>query len=69
GIPPEKLPFVFDRFERGVSARSYGGLGLGLYVTRQIVEAHGGEIDVHSEPEQGTTFTVRLPRRATRVLS
>jgi len=48
GIPAERLPFIFERFERGVSARNYGGLGLGLYVTRQIVEAHGGSIDVDS---------------------
>jgi signal transduction histidine kinase len=45
-----------------VSARSYGGLGLGLYITRQIVEAHGGRIFAESEPAQGSTFTVELPR-------
>jgi signal transduction histidine kinase/DNA-binding NarL/FixJ family response regulator len=63
GIPKERLPFIFERFERGVSARNYGGLGLGLYVTRQIVEAHGGAIEVDSELGQGSMFRVRLPRR------
>ena len=69
GIAPEKLPFIFDRFERGVSARSYGGLGLGLYLARQIVEAHGGEIEAHNEPDRGARFTVRLPRHASRILN
>lgn len=63
GIPPERLAFIFERFERGVSARHYGGLGLGLYVTRRIVEALGGTIDVHSELGRGSVFSVSLPRR------
>jgi PAS domain S-box-containing protein len=62
GIPPDKLERVFDRFERAVSSRAYGGLGLGLYITRQIVEAHRGSIRVSSAPQQGTTFTVELPK-------
>ncbi|MGH7529643.1 MAG: ATP-binding protein [Gemmatimonadales bacterium] len=62
GIPKDRLSTIFDRFERGVSTRSYGGLGLGLYVTRQIVAAHGGTIAVESEPGQGALFRVRLPR-------
>jgi PAS domain S-box-containing protein len=62
GIPPEKLDKVFDRFERAVSARAYGGLGLGLYITRQIVEAHRGSIRVESEAGRGATFTVELPK-------
>src|SRR4051812_48369614 len=66
GIPEERLPFIFERFERGVSARNYGGLGLGLYVTRQIVEAHGGSITVESRLGQGSVFRVQLPRRAPR---
>jgi CheY-like chemotaxis protein/two-component sensor histidine kinase len=67
GIPAEKLPLIFDRFERGASARSYGGLGLGLYIARRLVEAHGGSIDVASEPGSGSTFTVRLPLHPERV--
>lgn len=62
GIPADKLPYVFDRFERGVSSRNYGGLGLGLYVSRQLVEAHGGRIRVKSDPGDGATFIVELPR-------
>lgn len=63
GIPKDRLPYIFERFERGVSARHYGGLGLGLYVTRQIVEAHGGAVDVESDLGKGSVFRVRLPRR------
>ena len=61
GIAPEKLERVFERFERAVPAVSYGGLGLGLYITRQLVEAHGGTISVKSEPGEGTELVVRLP--------
>jgi signal transduction histidine kinase len=61
GIPPERLPHIFDRFERGVSPRHYGGLGLGLYITREIVLAHGGSIRVSSELGVGSVFTVELP--------
>ncbi|MFN2571458.1 MAG: ATP-binding protein [Gemmatimonadales bacterium] len=61
GIPRERIPFIFERFERGVSARHYGGLGLGLYVSRQIIEAQGGTIEVESELGRGSVFRVRLP--------
>jgi signal transduction histidine kinase len=61
GIAPEVLPRLFGRFERGVSSRHYGGLGLGLYISRQLVEAMGGHIAVASAPDRGATFTVTLP--------
>jgi predicted ATPase/signal transduction histidine kinase/tRNA A-37 threonylcarbamoyl transferase component Bud32 len=53
---------VFERFARGVSVEHYGGLGLGLYISRRIVEAHGGSIGVESQAGAGATFTVELPR-------
>ncbi|WP_147445672.1 ATP-binding protein [Corallococcus aberystwythensis] len=62
GIEADALPRLFGRFERAVSERHYGGMGLGLYISRQIVEALGGRIDVDSQPGQGATFTLRLPR-------
>ncbi|MGZ3687654.1 MAG: ATP-binding protein [Bdellovibrionota bacterium] len=65
GIPLEKQGKIFDRFERAVDSAKFGGLGLGLYITRQIVQAHLGSIRVESEPGQGATFIVELPLRAT----
>jgi PAS domain S-box-containing protein len=62
GIAPEHQARVFERFQRAVPAQHFGGLGLGLYVARRIVEAHGGTIEVASEAGAGATFTVRLPR-------
>jgi len=62
GIPLERQAHVFDRFERAVSSRHYGGLGLGLYIVRQIVEAHGGSIALTSQPGEGSAFTVTLPK-------
>ncbi|HYP90862.1 MAG TPA: ATP-binding protein, partial [Polyangiaceae bacterium] len=64
GIAPEFLPYVFERFKQGDGAttRAHGGLGLGLAISRHIVELHGGTISVHSEGEgKGTTFVVSLP--------
>jgi signal transduction histidine kinase len=61
GIAAEDLARVFGRFERAVSERHYGGLGLGLYISRQIVDAMGGRIEVESRPGAGSIFTVRLP--------
>jgi PAS domain S-box-containing protein len=61
GIDPEKLGRIFGRFERAVSSRSYGGLGLGLYIARQLVDAHGGNISVESSPGEGAHFKMELP--------
>jgi signal transduction histidine kinase len=61
GIDPAHRDHLFSRFARGVSADHYGGMGLGLYVCRRIVEAHGGSISVDSRPDEGATFTVLLP--------
>ncbi|MCY1017733.1 PAS domain-containing protein [Pyxidicoccus sp. MSG2] len=66
-IPPEQLPRIFEPLERGVErAEDRGGrsIGLGLYIVRSIVQAHGGTVEVTSTAEAGTTFTVRLPRQA-----
>jgi hypothetical protein len=52
---------VFEPFRRGKNVGNIGGTGLGLSVTRKIVEAHGGSIDVRSEPGSGSVFSVRLP--------
>jgi signal transduction histidine kinase len=62
GIAPHDLDRIFDQFERAVSSRHFGGLGLGLYITRRLVEEHGGSITVASRPGTGSLFTVRLPR-------
>ena len=61
GIPDEDKERIFDRFERTSVAKQYGGLGLGLYIVRQIVTAHNGSINVDSSPKKGSTFTVVLP--------
>jgi PAS domain S-box-containing protein len=61
GIAPENHERVFQRFERAISANEVGGLGLGLYISRQIVESHGGRIRVESELGCGAAFVVTLP--------
>ncbi len=62
GIAPEDLRVLFQPFGRGRSAHSLAeGTGMGLYVVKQIVEAHGGKIEVRSEPGHGATFEIRLP--------
>ncbi|WP_426756426.1 ATP-binding protein [Myxococcus sp. Y35] len=63
GIAPERLPHLFHRFERAAAGRAYEGVGLGLWIVRQMVEAMGGDITVDSELDVGSTFTVRLPRQ------
>jgi len=62
GIAPDAQARIFGAFERAVSERHYGGLGLGLYITKKIIEAHGGTIRLQSEPGNGATFIVELPR-------
>ncbi|MCY1033539.1 ATP-binding protein [Corallococcus sp. BB11-1] len=62
GIAEEDRARIFERFERAVSVRHYGGFGLGLWIVREIVQALGGGIDVASTQDQGSTFTVTLPR-------
>jgi NO-binding membrane sensor protein with MHYT domain/nitrogen-specific signal transduction histidine kinase len=62
GIAPENLERIFMRFERAPSSKDISGLGLGLYIARQIVAMHGGEIQVQSQVGQGSTFTVILPK-------
>jgi signal transduction histidine kinase len=61
GIDPAQQPLIFQRFARAVPTQHYGGLGLGLYVCRALVESHGGTIRVESQPGQGATFIVELP--------
>ena len=61
GIAIEDQARIFDRFERAVSQRNYGGLGLGLWIVHQIVEALGGTVTVQSSKGNGATFTVELP--------
>ncbi len=65
GIPPEHLPSLFERFYRVESARSRsgGGTGLGLAIAAEIARAHGGLLEVKSQPGCGTSFTVRLPQK------
>lgn len=64
GIAAEDQARIFERFERAVSERHYGGLGLGLWIVQQVVEAFGGTIRVESAPGEGATFVVELPREA-----
>jgi PAS domain S-box-containing protein len=63
GIAPADHERIFERFERAVSDRNYGGLGLGLWISREIMTALGGTITVESTPGEGATFTVELPLR------
>jgi signal transduction histidine kinase len=61
GVAESDLVRIFQRFERASSIRHYGGLGLGLYVSREIVEAHAGSITASNRPGGGAMFAVRLP--------
>lgn len=61
GISTTNLPLIFEKFERADAKADVGGLGLGLYITKQIVDAHNGLIEVKSDLGHGSLFTVRLP--------
>ena len=62
GIKASDFDIIFARFERTAAAQNYAGLGLGLYITKHILSAHGGRVEVASAIDCGSTFTVRLPR-------
>ena len=63
GIPEDQLPLIFERFHRADAARSHReGAGLGLSIARQIAEAHGGRIEARSQPGEGSSFVLRIPR-------
>jgi PAS domain S-box-containing protein len=64
GLPEGQLARVFERFQRAASMRHYGGLGLGLYVVRQLTEAHGGSVTAENPAGGGACFIVRLPVRS-----
>lgn len=61
GVAKENLPFIFDRFYRVDKSRDTKGFGLGLSITKSIIEVHKGKIEVASQPNQGTTFIISLP--------
>jgi len=65
GIASDDLERIFSRFERAPPSRDRSGFGLGLWIARAIVVAHGGTLGVESEPGKGATFTLELPRRHT----
>lgn len=69
GIAKEHQERIFDRFERAISARHISGFGLGLYITRQIVEAHRGNISIKSELGVGSMFEVKIPFSTNRTLA
>jgi signal transduction histidine kinase len=66
GVSPEELKTIFDRFSQvdSASTRNVGGFGLGLYIVKNLVEAHHGSIEVESATREGSTFRVRLPKRS-----
>ncbi|MBC7712142.1 MAG: response regulator [Rhizobacter sp.] len=67
GIPPDKKNTIFDRFTRGNSPDSVSGLGLGLYIVKQIIEGHNGRIEIDSSIEVGSCFTIVLPKNTAHV--
>ena len=63
GIPADKIPYVFDRFFRAKEGHRFAGLGLGLYISSEIIKQHGGEVGVHSEVNKGSCFWFCIPVR------
>jgi signal transduction histidine kinase len=63
GIPSEEISHIFKRFYRGKQTREFEGVGIGLFLSREIITAQGGHIKVSSEAGKGTTFSVFLPQR------
>ena len=61
GVSIKDREKIFQRFERASSIKNYDGLGLGLYISKEIIDAHGGAISLDSEIGKGSTFTVSLP--------
>jgi signal transduction histidine kinase len=61
GIPEEQLPLIFDKYRRAAADESRTGIGLGLFIVRELVQAHGGRVEVASTPGAGTCFSVFLP--------
>lgn len=61
GIPSNFVPKLFDKFERAVPVQKFSGLGLGLYISKKIIDAHSGEIAVETELDIGSTFIIKLP--------
>ena len=66
GIGTDEKSRIFERFGRAAGSRNIGGLGLGLFISRQIIEAHGGTIEVNSQPGQGSEFVIVLPLKPAR---
>ena len=64
GIPREHREHVFERFQQGHAGSQASGLGLGLYISKQLVELHGGRLELESPAEGGARFVVSLPRDA-----
>jgi signal transduction histidine kinase len=62
GIPEDMLPRIFEPYERGSSNAAPAGLGLGLYISRQLAEAHSGTLTVRSKPGEGSSIMLTLPR-------
>lgn len=69
GIAPDKVATIFDRFERATNNQGVSGLGLGLFIVKQIAEGHKGKVEVYSQVGKGTSFKVILPKNATALIT